>query len=259
MKCLFSSCCKAFWKQWKEQCSSNKVLWVASPCVLTSLNTWSPVPGQGSSPDSPGWTVLHNYLSYLPSSLTRKRHCLPRRLLSNFFCRAFSRAYLTPQDWETVICWGNISSLWSFVSKRYHMNSVLWGISTAPLYRFLYWCLTTSHLLLSILLPIQELRHRAWLHHCHRSLGEKARLNSLSSSLLPHAHDWQGSVHQGISAPGNYCLWATPLSQSQGFGLVNCVSWQMYSFPKLYFFSSRGFYAFPDVSLWVLMDDVAKS
>lgn len=58
------------------------------------------------------------------------------------------------------------------------------------------------------------------LHHRLRSLGEKARLNSLSSSLLPHACGWQSSVHQGISAPGNYCLWATPLSQSQGFGLV---------------------------------------
>lgn len=100
------------------------------------------------------------------------------------------------------------------------MNSELWGTSAAPLCRFLYCCLTTSHLLLSILLPIQELSHRAQLHHRLRSLGEKAHLNSLSSSLLPHARGWQSSVHQSISAPGNYCLWATPLSQSQGFGLV---------------------------------------
>lgn len=100
------------------------------------------------------------------------------------------------------------------------MNSELWGTSAAPLYGFLYCCLTTSHLLLSILLPIQELSHRARLHHRLRSLGEKAHLNSLSSSLLPHAHGWQSSVHQGISAPGNFCLWATPLSHSQGFGLV---------------------------------------
>lgn len=41
------------------------------------------------------------------------------------------------------------------------MNSELWRTSAAPLNRFLYCRLTTSHLLLSILLPIQELRHRA--------------------------------------------------------------------------------------------------
>lgn len=100
------------------------------------------------------------------------------------------------------------------------MNSELWGTSAAPLYGLLYCCLTNSHLLLSIPLPVQELSHRARLHHRLRSLDEKARLNSLSSALLPHARGWQSSVHQSISAPGNYCLWATPLSQSQGFGLV---------------------------------------
>lgn len=120
------------------------------------------------------------------------------------------------------------------------MNSELWGTSAAPLYRFLYCCLTTSHLLLSILLPIQELSRRTWLHHHHRSLGEKARLNSLSSSFPPHAHGWQSSVHQGISAPGNYCLWATPLSQSQGFGLVKlCFLSDVQLSPTVFLFQQR--------------------
>lgn len=144
-------------------------------------------------------------------------------------------------------------SLGPFVSKRYHVNSELWGTSAAPLYRFLRCCLTTSHLLLSILLTIRELSHSAQLRHRQRSLGEEAHLNSLSSSLLPHAHPWLAELlAPGHLSTGEFLLAGPHLcAQSQGFGLdsLNCVSCQTYCFPKLFFFSSRGFYVFPDVSL----------
>lgn len=78
---------QGFGKQWKEQSSSNEVPWVASPCVLASLSTWRVAPGQGSSPNSPGWTVLHHDVSSLPDGL-----------LSSFCCRAASTVYLSLED-----------------------------------------------------------------------------------------------------------------------------------------------------------------
>jgi len=132
---------------------------------------------------------------------------LPKGLLSSFCCTVC----LSLGDWETYICWGNISSLGPFVSERCHVNSELWGTSTALLYRFLCCCLTASHLFFFILFTIREASHRAQLRHRQRSLGEEARLISLSSSLLPHAHGWQSSLHRGILAPGSFCLRATLL------------------------------------------------
>lgn len=118
------------------------------------------------------------------------------------------------------------------------MNSEPWGTSAAPLYRFLCCCLTTSHLLLSILLTESSATEHGYIN------ARGVRVNRIIRTACHHLFSHvpmlvagtglcsRASQHWGVSACGPLLC-----TESQGFGLdfENCVSSQMYCFPKLLF------------------------
>lgn len=152
---------QGFWKQWKEQSSSHEVPWVVSSCISASLSTWGTAPDRGSSPSSPGWTVLHCDLSCCPRSLALRKHPLPNGHLSSVCCRASNTVYLPLETQEQLSA-----------EKRSHhlgflfLKDTMWiqssGEPPQPLFTdFSAAASPLPHLLLSMLLTIQELSHRA--------------------------------------------------------------------------------------------------